>query len=109
MRTASKHVHAPPCRNVVPTESHSDGQNTGYFLTTLRTVLLALGYSEPPSTRSSRLRVAPVAIPVVLCSLPLFRSAKSRHCLRDTIYAIIILHSSHLVIGEPFWPYVWNN
>jgi hypothetical protein len=27
-------------------ESHSDGQNAGYFLRTLRTVLLALGYSE---------------------------------------------------------------
>jgi hypothetical protein len=42
-----KHVHAPPRRNVVPTESHSDGQNAGYFPRTLRTVLLALGYSEP--------------------------------------------------------------
>jgi hypothetical protein len=31
----------------VPTESHSDGQNAGYFLRTLRTVLLALGSSEP--------------------------------------------------------------
>jgi hypothetical protein len=29
-------------------ESHSDGQNAGYFPKTLRTVLLALGYSEPP-------------------------------------------------------------
>jgi hypothetical protein len=29
-------------------ESHSDGQNAGYFSRTLRTVLLALGYSEPP-------------------------------------------------------------
>jgi hypothetical protein len=29
-------------------ESHSDGQDAGYFLRTLRTVLLALGYSEPP-------------------------------------------------------------
>jgi hypothetical protein len=43
-----KHVHVPPHRNVVPTESHNDGQNVGYFLRTLRTVLLALGYSEPP-------------------------------------------------------------
>jgi hypothetical protein len=43
-----KHIHAPPRRNVVPTESHSDGQNAGYFPRTLRTVLLALGYSEPP-------------------------------------------------------------
>jgi hypothetical protein len=42
-----KHVRAPPRRNVVPTESHSDGQNAGFFLRTLRTVLMALGYSEP--------------------------------------------------------------
>jgi hypothetical protein len=46
--TARKHVRAPPRWNVVPTESHNDGQNTGYFPRTLRTVLLALGYSEPP-------------------------------------------------------------
>jgi hypothetical protein len=32
----------------VSTESHSDGQNAGYFSRTLRTVFLALGYSEPP-------------------------------------------------------------
>jgi hypothetical protein len=31
----------------VPTVSHNDGQNVGYFPRTLRTVLLALGYSEP--------------------------------------------------------------
>jgi hypothetical protein len=31
----------------MPTESHSDGQDAGYFLRTLWTVLLALGYSEP--------------------------------------------------------------
>jgi hypothetical protein len=43
-----KHVRAPPRRNVVPMESHSDGQRVGYFLRTLRTLLLALGYSEPP-------------------------------------------------------------
>jgi hypothetical protein len=29
-------------------ESHSDGKNARYFLRTLRTVLLALGYSELP-------------------------------------------------------------
>jgi hypothetical protein len=46
--TVRKHIRAPPRRNVVPTESHSDGQNAGYFSRTLRTVLLALGYSEPP-------------------------------------------------------------
>jgi hypothetical protein len=33
------------------------------------------------STRSSRLRVAPVVVPVVLWSLPLFHSAKSHHSL----------------------------
>jgi hypothetical protein len=29
-------------------ESHSDGQNAGYFSRTLRTMLLALGSSKPP-------------------------------------------------------------
>jgi hypothetical protein len=46
--TVRKHVHAPPRMNVVPTESPSDCQNAGYFPMTLWTVLLALGYSEPP-------------------------------------------------------------
>jgi hypothetical protein len=46
--TARKHVRAPPRRNAVHTESHSDGQDAGYFPRTLRTVLLALGSSEPP-------------------------------------------------------------
>jgi hypothetical protein len=46
--TVRKHVRTPPRRNVVATESHSDGQNAGYFLRTLETVLLALGYSKPP-------------------------------------------------------------
>jgi hypothetical protein len=46
--TARKHVRAPPHRNNVPTESHSDGQNVGYFPRTLWTMLLALGSSEPP-------------------------------------------------------------
>jgi hypothetical protein len=45
---ARKHVCAPPCRNIVPTESHSDGHDVGYFPRTLRAVLLALGSSEPP-------------------------------------------------------------
>jgi hypothetical protein len=45
---ARKHVRAPPRRDVVPMESHSDGQHAGYFPRTLRTVLLALGSSEPP-------------------------------------------------------------
>jgi hypothetical protein len=46
--TARKHVHMLPHRNVVPMESHSDGQRAGYFPRTLRNMLLALGYSEPP-------------------------------------------------------------
>jgi hypothetical protein len=46
--TSRKHVHALPRRNDVPTESHNDGQNAGYFPRTLQIVLLALGYSEPP-------------------------------------------------------------
>jgi hypothetical protein len=45
--TVRKLIRAPPHRNVVPTESHSDGQNAGYLSRTLRTVLLALGYSKP--------------------------------------------------------------
>jgi hypothetical protein len=32
----------------MPTESHGDGQYAGYFPRTLRTLLLTLGYSEPP-------------------------------------------------------------
>jgi hypothetical protein len=46
--TARKHVRAPPRRDAVPTESHSDGQEAGYFPRTLWTVLLALGSSKPP-------------------------------------------------------------
>jgi hypothetical protein len=38
----------PPRMNDVPKESHSDGQDVGLFSRTLRTVLLALGSSEPP-------------------------------------------------------------
>jgi hypothetical protein len=45
--TARKQVHVPPHRNVVPTESHSDGQCAVYFPRTLRALLLALVYSEP--------------------------------------------------------------
>jgi hypothetical protein len=46
--TVRKHVRVPSRRNVVPMESHSDDHNAGYFPRTLRTMLLALGYSEPP-------------------------------------------------------------
>jgi hypothetical protein len=45
---ARKHIRVLQCRNVVPMESHSDGQRAGYFPRTLRNMLLALGYSEPP-------------------------------------------------------------
>jgi hypothetical protein len=45
---ARKHVRVLPRRDVVPTESHSDGQGAGYFPRILRTVLLALGSSELP-------------------------------------------------------------
>jgi hypothetical protein len=45
---ARKHVCAPPRRNAVPTESHSDGQDAGYFPRTLWTMLLALDSNEPP-------------------------------------------------------------
>jgi hypothetical protein len=45
---ARKHVCAPPHWNAMPMEFHNDGQNAGYFPRTLRIVLLALGYSEPP-------------------------------------------------------------
>jgi hypothetical protein len=45
---ARKHVHTPPHRDVVPTESHNDGQDAGYFPRTLWTGLLARGSSEPP-------------------------------------------------------------
>jgi hypothetical protein len=46
--TVRKHVQVPPRRSVVPTEFHSDGQHVGYLSRTLRTLLLAMGYREPP-------------------------------------------------------------
>jgi hypothetical protein len=47
--TARKHIRALPRRNVVSTESHSDGQHAGYFLSTLQTLLLALGLGFIPN------------------------------------------------------------
>jgi hypothetical protein len=44
------------------------------------------------SMRSSRLHVAPVAVPVVLWSLPLFRFIESHVVFKDIIYIIIILY-----------------
>jgi hypothetical protein len=46
--TVRKHVRPPPRSNVVPMESHSDGQDAGYFSRILQTVFLALDSSEPP-------------------------------------------------------------
>jgi hypothetical protein len=43
--------------------------------------------------RSSRLRVAPVAVPVVLWSLSLFRSAESHLSFKDIIYVISIQYT----------------
>jgi hypothetical protein len=44
-----KHVRVLPHRNAVPTKFHSDGQNADYFLIILRTVLISLVSSEPPT------------------------------------------------------------
>jgi hypothetical protein len=46
--TARKNICMPSRRNVVPTESHNNGQRASYFLRTLQTLLLSLGYGEPP-------------------------------------------------------------
>jgi hypothetical protein len=43
-----KHVRMPPGMDDVPMESHSGGHHAGSFPRALRTLLLALGYSEPP-------------------------------------------------------------
>jgi hypothetical protein len=88
--TARKHIRAPPCRNVVPTESHSDGQNAGYFLSTLRTVLLALGYSEPPLfigvTRLLRRNSYLWHVQVIIYERP---TTDRIHCIRHVVEATI--------------------
>jgi hypothetical protein len=43
-----KHVRAPPRRDIDPMESHNDGQSASYSPRTLWTLLLSLGYDEPP-------------------------------------------------------------
>jgi hypothetical protein len=45
------------------------------------------------STKSSRLRVAPVVVPVELCSLPLSISLRVIIVFRDITYVIILLYS----------------
>jgi hypothetical protein len=62
-----------------------------YFPLLLKPAAQKERMDQNSSTRSSRLRVAPVVIPVVLWSLSLFRSAESHHSLEDTIYVIIII------------------
>jgi hypothetical protein len=79
---ARKHVCVLPCRNVVPTESHSDGQNAGNFLRTLRTVLLALGYSEPP---------------LFIGTLRLLRENSYHWCVRVVIYERHTIDRIHLI------------
>jgi hypothetical protein len=60
------------------------------------------------STKSSRLCVAPVAVPVVLWSLPLFCSTESRLSFKDIIYVINMPYTMTMVSCEHFWSYVWN-
>jgi hypothetical protein len=52
-----------------------------YFLLLLKPAAQKERMDWNSSTRSSRLRVAPVIIPVVLWSLPLFCSIESHHSL----------------------------
>jgi hypothetical protein len=77
-----KHVRAPPCSNVVPTESHSDGQNAGYFPKTLRTMFLPLGYSEPPLF---------IGVPRLLCRNSYL------WCVRVIIYERPMTNHIHLI------------
>jgi hypothetical protein len=49
-----EHVCALLHRNIVPTESHNDGQNASYFLRTLQTVLLALSSASSRSSSEPR-------------------------------------------------------
>jgi hypothetical protein len=43
-----KHIRTPLGRNIVPTESHSDGQHACDFPRTLQTQPSSLGYGELP-------------------------------------------------------------
>jgi hypothetical protein len=52
-----------------------------YFLLLLKPAAQKERMDWNSSMRSSRLRVAPVVVPVVLWSLPLFHSAENRHSL----------------------------
>jgi hypothetical protein len=80
--TARKHVRVPPRMNVVPTESHSDGQNARYFPRTLWTVLLALGYSKPS----------------LFVSVPrLLRGNSYIWCMHVIIYERPMTHHIHLI------------
>jgi hypothetical protein len=52
-----------------------------YFLLLLKPAAQKERMDWNSSMRSSRLRVVPVVVPVVLWSLPLFRSTESHHSL----------------------------
>jgi hypothetical protein len=45
--TARKHIRMPTHQNVMPTETHNDGQLTGYFPSSLWLLLQSLGYGKP--------------------------------------------------------------
>jgi hypothetical protein len=89
--TARTHVRAPPRWNAVPTESHSDGQNVGYFPRTLRTMLLALGSSEPPlligTPRLLRRNSYLWCVHVVIYERP---TTNRIHCIRQVIEAPVL-------------------
>jgi hypothetical protein len=61
------------------------------------------------STMNSMLRVTPIAVPMELWSLLLFRFTWELSVFRDIIYVIIILYSWYLVICKHFWSYMWNS
>jgi hypothetical protein len=48
MRKLTIRKHEPPQCNIVPTESHSDGQHDGFFPRALWALLSSLGFGEPP-------------------------------------------------------------
>jgi hypothetical protein len=70
---ARKSVRAPPRRNAMPTESHIDSLDAGYFLRTLRTVLLALSSIEPRCSsgpQGAAWKLVPLAVRVVIYERP---------------------------------------
>jgi hypothetical protein len=72
--TVRKHVRAPSRRSAMPTETHNDDQCAGYFPRTLWTLLLALGYIEPPLF---------VNVPRLLCGNSYLWRVHERGCMRS--------------------------